>query len=118
MNGLIRASLGNPHAVTVMSLTMILLGAITLIHGESDAGNMGYADQIAQLWSDYNKDLSALTGQTTSFPMQSARLGLARGSGSGVRRSGLGLARGGGCGPLPLGRCLVGECQIQKLRQH
>src|SRR6185312_5283034 len=30
MNGLIRASLGNPHAVTVMSLTMLLLGLITL----------------------------------------------------------------------------------------
>ncbi len=30
MNGLIRASLGNPYAVTVMSLTFILLGAISL----------------------------------------------------------------------------------------
>jgi multidrug efflux pump subunit AcrB len=30
MNGLIRASLGNPYAVTVMSLTMLLLGFITL----------------------------------------------------------------------------------------
>ncbi len=30
MNGLIRASLGNPYAVTVMSLTLILLGVITL----------------------------------------------------------------------------------------
>jgi multidrug efflux pump subunit AcrB len=30
MNGLIRASLGNPHAVTVMSLTLIVLGALSL----------------------------------------------------------------------------------------
>ena len=30
MNGLIRASLGNPHAVTVMSLTFILIGALSL----------------------------------------------------------------------------------------
>jgi multidrug efflux pump subunit AcrB len=30
MNGLIRASLGNPHAVTVMSLTMIVLGVLSL----------------------------------------------------------------------------------------
>jgi len=30
MNGLIRASLGNPYAVTVMSLTMILLGVLSL----------------------------------------------------------------------------------------
>jgi hypothetical protein len=45
------------------------VGAITLIHGESDAGNMGYADAIAQLWSDYNQDLSAITKQTASIPM-------------------------------------------------
>ncbi len=30
MNGLIRASLGNPHAVTVMSFTLILLGVLSL----------------------------------------------------------------------------------------
>ncbi len=30
MNGLIRASLGNPHAVTVMSLTMIVMGYVSL----------------------------------------------------------------------------------------
>jgi multidrug efflux pump subunit AcrB len=30
MNGLIRASLGNPYAVTVMALTLIILGAISL----------------------------------------------------------------------------------------
>ena len=30
MNGLIRASLGNPHAVTVMALALVVLGALTL----------------------------------------------------------------------------------------
>jgi multidrug efflux pump subunit AcrB len=30
MNGLIRASLGNPHAVTVMSLTFVVLGVLAL----------------------------------------------------------------------------------------
>ncbi len=30
MNGLIRASLGNPHAVTVMSLTLVVLGTLSL----------------------------------------------------------------------------------------
>jgi multidrug efflux pump subunit AcrB len=30
MNGLIRASLGNPHAVTVMSLTLVVLGVLSL----------------------------------------------------------------------------------------
>ena len=32
MNGLIRASLGNPYAVTVMSLTFIVLGVLSLTH--------------------------------------------------------------------------------------
>ena len=30
MNGLIRASLGNPYAVTVMSLTLIVLGSLSI----------------------------------------------------------------------------------------
>jgi hypothetical protein len=45
------------------------IGAITLVHGESDAGNTGYAGDIFQLWSDYNQDLAAITKQTTSIPM-------------------------------------------------
>jgi hypothetical protein len=45
------------------------LGAITLIHGEADAGNLNYASDIFQLYSDYNADLPVLTGQTTSIPM-------------------------------------------------
>jgi hypothetical protein len=45
------------------------LGAITLIHGEADAGNVSYANDIFQLYSDYNADLPALTGQTASIPM-------------------------------------------------
>ena len=31
MNGLIRASLGNPYAVTVMSLTLIVLGVLSIL---------------------------------------------------------------------------------------
>jgi len=45
------------------------VGAIVITHGESDAGNGGYESALVQLWSDYNKDLSALTGQTKSIPM-------------------------------------------------
>ena len=45
------------------------IGAIVLTHGESDAGNGAYEAAMVQLWSDYNKDLSALTGQKTSIPM-------------------------------------------------
>ena len=45
------------------------IGAIVITHGESDAGNGAYESGLVQLWSDYNKDLSAITGQTTSIPM-------------------------------------------------
>lgn len=45
------------------------LGAITLVHGEADAANANYANDIFQLYSDYNVDLPALTGQTTKIPM-------------------------------------------------
>jgi hypothetical protein len=40
------------------------VGAITVTHGESDAGNASYAAQLHQLWSDYALDLAAITGQT------------------------------------------------------
>jgi hypothetical protein len=40
------------------------IGAITLVHGESDAGNMDYENELHQLWSDYNTDLPAITGQS------------------------------------------------------
>ena len=45
------------------------MGAITLIHGEADAGNVNYANDIFQLYSDYNTDLPPLTGQTAKIPM-------------------------------------------------
>jgi hypothetical protein len=40
------------------------VAAITLTHGECDAGNAQYAAQLHQLWSDYATDLAAITGQT------------------------------------------------------
>jgi len=42
------------------------VGAITVTHGECDAGNTLYEAQLFQLWSDYNTDLRAITGQTQS----------------------------------------------------
>jgi hypothetical protein len=45
------------------------IGAITLIHGESDAGSATYEADMFQLWSDYNADLPGITGQTASIPM-------------------------------------------------
>ena len=45
------------------------IGAIVMTHGESDAGNSAYADQLYQLLSDYNADLAEITGQTAKIPM-------------------------------------------------
>jgi len=45
------------------------IGAIIVTHGECDAGNASYADELYQLWQDYNADLSAITGQTKKIQM-------------------------------------------------
>jgi hypothetical protein len=45
------------------------IGAIVLTHGETDSGNTGYESAMVKLWSDYNQDLRAITGQSQSIPM-------------------------------------------------
>src|SRR4029079_7990671 len=45
------------------------VGAIFLTHGESDAGNANYENDMLQLWTDYNTDLKAITGQTQTIPL-------------------------------------------------
>jgi hypothetical protein len=45
------------------------VGAIAITHGESDAGNINYANDLFQLLSDYNNDLLPLTGQTARIAM-------------------------------------------------
>jgi hypothetical protein len=45
------------------------VGAIIITHGENDAGNTGYEADLVRLWTDYNQDLPAITGQTISIPM-------------------------------------------------
>ena len=45
------------------------VGAIVLTHGETDAANVNYESDLAQLWTDYNAGLSPLTGQTASIPL-------------------------------------------------
>jgi hypothetical protein len=45
------------------------IGAIILTHGETDSGNANYEAELVQLWTDYNTDLAAITGQTQSIPM-------------------------------------------------
>jgi lysophospholipase L1-like esterase len=45
------------------------VGAIILTHGESDAGNANYENDLFQLWSDFNTDLAAITGQKQNIQM-------------------------------------------------
>jgi hypothetical protein len=45
------------------------VGAITVTHGETDAGNTNYEAQLYQLWSDYNTDIPAITGQKQKILM-------------------------------------------------
>jgi hypothetical protein len=43
------------------------VGAIILTHGETDAGNSNYERDMFQLFTDYNNDIAAITGQKTKI---------------------------------------------------
>jgi hypothetical protein len=45
------------------------VGAIIVTHGETDAGNKDYENELFHLWQDYNTDLPAITGQTRTIQM-------------------------------------------------
>jgi hypothetical protein len=71
---------GHAYAATVMETTAITrlakaagktygVAAIIVTHGETDTGNTGYEGELYQLWSDYNTDLRAITGQTGKLLM-------------------------------------------------
>ncbi len=45
------------------------VGAVIMTHGERDAGNTNYENQLRTLWADYNQDIKAITGQTQNIPM-------------------------------------------------
>jgi hypothetical protein len=45
------------------------VGVIVVTHGETDAGNKNYENELHQLWLDYNTDLRAITGQKQKIPM-------------------------------------------------
>jgi hypothetical protein len=45
------------------------VGAIIVTHGECDAGNENYENDLRQLWQDYNADLPAITGQRQKIQM-------------------------------------------------
>jgi hypothetical protein len=45
------------------------VGAIIVTHGETDAGNRNYENELYQLWQDYSTDLPAITGQKQKIQM-------------------------------------------------
>jgi hypothetical protein len=45
------------------------VAAIFLTHGETDAGNQNYGNDMLQLWTDYNADVRAITGQEEEIPL-------------------------------------------------
>jgi hypothetical protein len=45
------------------------VGAIIVTHGECDAGNQNYENDLYQLWSDYNADILPITGQKQKVQM-------------------------------------------------
>lgn len=45
------------------------VAAIFITHGETDTGNAQYEDELHQLWSDYNTDIKAITGQARDLLM-------------------------------------------------
>ncbi len=45
------------------------VGAIIITHGETDSGSPTYGNDLYKLWSDYNQDIRAITGQTQSIPL-------------------------------------------------
>lgn len=54
------------------------VGAIFMTHGETDTGNANYDEELYRLWSDYNSDIKAVTGQNRDVLMivsQHNRLG-------------------------------------------
>jgi len=45
------------------------VGAIIVTHGECDAGNFNYENDLCNLWLDFNTDLPAITGQSQKIQM-------------------------------------------------
>lgn len=71
---------GRAYAATLMETRAITrlakargktyaVAALVVTHGECDAENADYGSQLHQLWSDYDADISAITGQTRKLLM-------------------------------------------------
>jgi hypothetical protein len=67
-----QATLIETQAITRLARAMgktYGVGAIIVTHGETDSGNPTYESDLFQLWSDYQADLPAITGQTQKIQM-------------------------------------------------
>ncbi len=67
-----QATLIETQAITRLARAMgktYGVAAISVTHGESDAGNASYENDLYQLWSDYQADLPAITGQKQKIQM-------------------------------------------------
>lgn len=73
-------NLGHAYAATLFEVSALKrlamaagktygVGGIILTHGETDGGNNNYESGMYQLYSDYNADISAITGQTKKIPL-------------------------------------------------
>jgi hypothetical protein len=74
------ATLGHAYAATLFEVAALKrlaaaagktygVGGIILTHGEADAGNASYESDVYRLYTDYNADISAITGQTSTIPL-------------------------------------------------
>src|SRR5262249_37048695 len=73
-------SIGRAYAATIFEATAIArlaraasktygVAVVVMTHGETDSGSSTYKNDLIQLLSDYNADLSAITGQSQKIAM-------------------------------------------------
>lgn len=63
------AAVAQSAAVPPSGKTAIKVRAVLCVHGECDASNANYADNLATWQSDYESDIQAATGQADAVPM-------------------------------------------------
>jgi len=74
------SNLGHAYAATLFEVSALKrlataagktygVGGIILTHGETDGANSSYESDMLRLYTDYNADISAITGQTTKIPL-------------------------------------------------
>lgn len=76
----VTSNLGHAYAATLFEVSALKrlasasgktygVGAIILTHGETDGANRNYENEVARLYTDYNADIAAITGQIEKIPI-------------------------------------------------